>query len=149
MNATIAVQGREKRYSFSAVIHQHQSPEAFFLDPNDFYLRWGKAIPQGLHHEIEITEPSGDVLRAKVIHVHASAKCAGLLICYPLHIPTLQKALAVLKTWALGTVLKWETGIDLNTVRDGECGGDDDLFEQVLLNRHSIKFGELITTVPQ
>jgi len=148
MNTLITVQGREKRYGFSAVIHKHTSPATFLLDPENFYQKWGKSVPEGLHHEIEIIRPSPEALRVKVIHVHESPKCTGLLICYPLHIPTIAKATSVFRTWALGTVLTWETDIDLNTLRDGECKGDDSLFESILKERHGISLGELLHNNP-
>ena len=140
MNTTMTILGRQRVYTFSAVIHSHTSPDEFFLDPTDFYLKWGKVIPEGLHHEIEIVEPNRTVLLAKLIHIHQSTKSSGLFICYPPHIPTLKRALEVLKIWCLGTVLTWEAGVDLNTLRDSECGGDDELFYRTLSDRYGIRF---------
>lgn len=123
---------------FVANLHQHTSPDQFFLHPEDFYRKWGNSVPEGTHYEIEILEPSTEVLRRKTVHVHDVARSSNLFICYPLHIPTLEKAVQVFKTWCLGTVLTWEYDIDLNTLRDGECKGDDALFIEILRERHGI-----------
>ncbi len=139
MQVRVIVTGATKKHGFSANIHAHTSPGTFFLDPEDFYRKWGGEVPEQ-HHEIEITEPSNEELRRVALHVHASKKSERLFVCYPLAIPEFPRALDIFKVWCGGTVLTWEKGIDLNTI-DTECGGDKERCLAVLAERYNIQVG--------
>ena len=139
MQVRVIVTRAAKKYGFSADIHAHSSSGTFFLDPEDFYRKWGKKVPEQ-HHEIEITEPSTEELRRVALHVHKSEKSERLFVCYPLEISEFARALDIFKVWCGGTVLTWERGIDLNAI-DTECGGDKERCLAVLAERYNIQVG--------
>lgn len=143
MNLTLFVQFLKKTHKFVARLHTHSSPTEFFLDPMEFYEKWGKGIPAGTHHEIEILEPSPEVLQRVPLHVHKSERSGTFFVCYPLAIPTEQKAEEVFTLWCVGTVGTWERGVDLNTIYD-ECAGDARFFFKIMLDRYTIHAGYVI-----
>lgn len=143
MNLTLFVQHKQNTYKFVARLHILTSPDEFFLDPVKFYQEWGKEIPSGTHHEIEILEPSAEVLRRVPLHIHKSERSGTLFVCYPLAIPTKQKAVEVFTMWCVGTVGTWEHNVDLNTVHT-ECAGDAERFFSIMSERYSVHAGDIL-----
>ena len=133
------LQTRQKPYRFVARIHAHSSSRQFYLDPKEFYKKWGKKVPRK-HHELEILEPSTEVLRKQPLHVHRSKKSANLFVCYPLEIRTVESAIKIFRVWCGGTVLAWKRRIDLNTIC-ATCHGDNEKVFDALRRGHQIAVG--------
>lgn len=123
MEINLTIQAPCGRHKFSAVVHRLGSPDQFFLDPLLFYKKWGKQIPEGRHHEIEIKQPNPEELRQHKLHVHISERSGQPFVCYPLAIPTPERAQELFQVWCVGTVGMIDCGIDLNIVYK-ECGDD-------------------------
>ncbi len=137
MKTLLTVSSREGQYSFQAHIHELGDPDQFHLDPDSFYLEWGKKVPEVPHHEVEIIEPAADFFERHPAHVHKSRINSNLFVCYPLRIETPEKAKRIFRTWCLGTVSGIVEGVDLNTVF-AECNSDTQLVESVLGERYGI-----------
>ncbi|KKU78309.1 MAG: hypothetical protein UY03_C0001G0047 [Parcubacteria group bacterium GW2011_GWA2_47_64] len=131
-------------HRFAALLHAHSSSRTFFLDPNTFYKKWGKKVPRR-HHEIEILEPSIEILLAQKLHVHKSDKSSNLFVCYPLAIRTPETAMELFRVWCAGVVLTWECRVDLNTIYSQECKDDEEKFFRVLMRRYKITVGGVVT----
>lgn len=129
-------------YRFVALLHAHSSSRTFFLDPRTFYKKWGKKVPRK-HHELELLEPSTEVLLRQKLHVHKSEKSSNLFLCYPLAIQTPDEAKELFRVWCAGTVLVWEYGVDLNTVYSQKCKDDKKKFFRVLKRRYKITAGKV------
>ena len=138
MKIHISVRSRTGVHHFGAIAYAHASPEQFHMDPVDFYKKWGGSIPPIPHFELEIVEPERAVLEKQVLHTHKSRFGDMLFVCYPLHIPTMERAWEVFQTWCIGTVGTIVENVDLNTIYSQECENDKEKFLKVMHERFGI-----------
>ncbi|MDO8564540.1 MAG: hypothetical protein Q7R88_00945 [bacterium] len=143
MKITLSVRTLKGTHTFVGRLHVHTDPKQFFLDPTTFYGKWG-AIPEGTHHELEIIEPPSDVLKKYALHVHASAKSENPFVCYPLPLPTLEKAIEIFRIWCVGAACTMDCGIDLNTVYSQTCQNRETLFFEVMRERYDVTAGQAL-----
>jgi hypothetical protein len=137
LSVTVTAVGTpQKSHQFVGRLHTHTSPETFFLDPEEFYKKWGKKVPKK-HHELEILLPSVKDLKRVPLHVHESKKAPNLFVCYPFAIPTEEGAVEVFRVWCGGVVLTWEHKMDLNTI-DTVCKGNRKQILQMLKTGYGI-----------
>jgi hypothetical protein len=130
---------KEACLEFAAIVHESDSVSGFYLDPVEFYQKWGGEIPHGNHLELEIIGPGEAFFRDRKLHVHASARSSNPFVCYPRQIETLERALMVFRIWCVGTVGFIEAGIDLNVSYSQECNGDDSYFFQYMREKYGIE----------
>jgi len=125
------------RYDFSFVVREITNLQELNLSHAEFYLTWGKVALEFPHYEIEIKREVADFYANKGLHITLSP-AEESFVCYPLRIATLTEAQQIIKTWCLGSVMKMEFDIDLNTIFS-ECKGDHDLLERIIFERHGFK----------
>jgi hypothetical protein len=140
MNVHVSVLFGRKPHHFVGWFHKAESSEQLHLDPQDVYLYYGKSIPSGTHFEIELTSPIYTLAEQRMFHIHKSRINENPFICYPIHIPTLTRALKIFGIWCLKSVCIIETKSNPNTILDIECNGDEDIFEKVMQDRYHIRF---------
>jgi hypothetical protein len=123
MNVTLTaeiVHGVNALAPLVAVVHEVNAPDGLLLD-HGFYLEFGHAVPQGLHYELELTDPTiWTHAHRDMIHHRQSTLNERRFVCYPLPMPTRAKARDVFTIWALGTAFTMMHGKDFQLIHTGD-----------------------------
>lgn len=113
------VRGR-RSVSIPAEIHEVEAPAGLLIEKK-FYLDFGKNIPEGLHHEMELVEiESWRPTNSSNLHIHQSKINGRQFVCWPKQIPSLAGAIMLFKVWCVGTIYTLETGNDFGPLFDGK-----------------------------
>ncbi len=122
-------------YTFRVHIHKAASPTEQLIEPA-FYQEFAKTIHEGVHYEMELLEsPVWGRLNPDVpIHIHENPDSKRHFVCFTGNIATLEAALAVLRTWCVGTVYAIVHNEDFSSVAR-EAGSN---FIEVMRDRFGI-----------
>lgn len=102
---TLIISAKGRNYTFRVRIHKAESPAEQLIEA-DFYKKFANTVHVGTHHEIELAEsPVWGRRNPDVpIHIHQNKDTELYFVCFTGKVETLDAALAVLRTWCLGTV---------------------------------------------
>lgn len=121
MKKTVHVRSGNSSYCFEFFLHFSKSPEEHMIEKGFYEQHFVKhAPPEGVHYEIEVlTDLSVAYPRGqhKNVHIHRSTKpLGGDFICWTQQVDSLEKAIALMQLWALGTVYTLENGPSFGTL---------------------------------
>ncbi len=133
----VSTKPKGKKFKFQFLVRIANDPEKFHLHPTEFYEKWGKSIPQGNQHELEIIMPGEKFFKEHTLHVARSRFTNAPFICYPKEMSELTNAITVLRAWCLGSVLTILKGVDLNTVLTS-CGDDLEKVQDKIKDEYGI-----------
>ena len=138
----VIVNSRHVTFRFEAILHVCQSQDDFHLSQADFYQKYGKKIPKGIHYEIEIIEEKTTFAERYVLNTFNSEKTAKPFVRYPLHIPTPEKALEIFKVWCVVAVGIITESAEINSIFSIEPVQDKGRFFEIVERVFEIKITE-------
>jgi len=142
MQIRMTIRNGRAEADFAAIVHRSTGSAELQLDPDSFYRKFASKAPEGIHYELEISYPSDGFLDIHKLHTHRSVKTGKLFVCYPLEIPTLERATRIFEIWCLGVALTIARGIDLNTVMN-EFGNDEGQVIKAMRDRYDTYLKEV------
>lgn len=113
MRVEIDVETVAQTFQFIGFVYRAETQDELQLDL-EFYQAHGNPPPpsEGTHFEIEILGPEQAIKERSKLHIHARGNDNAPFMCWPNHVPHLEKLVEVFKTWCILTACKLNTGSD-------------------------------------
>ncbi len=111
MRVEIDVEIEGQTFQFIGLVYRAETEDAFQLD-QDFYQTHGEPPPpiEGTHFEIQILGPDEAIKEASKLHIRRRICDNAPFMCWPNHVPSLEKLVHVFKTWCILTAYQLKTG---------------------------------------
>lgn len=128
------VRGKNIIHTFRCDVHRTESPADRLMEVSFYEKASQPGVPQGVHYEMEIMEPTSTPYGLPV-HIHVNPASKRRFLCWTGSLPTEDSAWNLFQVWSIGTAYTLETKKDFGAL----MLKDVEKFKELMAHDHNIK----------